>query len=146
LKDNHHSTKKGIIKQQDRTVEVQSFDSIIPDPETLAKLEALCPGSTKKWMELAESQIKSNQSQDKVIANTFQISTIGGICAAFLAVTMICSVGCYALYLGHPTAAATIITGSAASVIAAFLIRRASSNSSATKSTVKSSVNKKRVD
>jgi len=36
---------------------------------------------------------------------------------------MIFGVGCFALYLGHPTAAAAIITGSAASVIAAYWFR-----------------------
>ncbi len=95
----------------------------MPDPETLKELELLAPGCSKKWMDLAESEIKSRQKNEERITWTFKNSTILGQVLAFLSSSMIFSVGCYALYLGHPTAAATIITGSAASVIAAYYFR-----------------------
>ena len=104
-------------------MEGTSFEGIIPDPETLAQLEALAPGCTKKWMELAESEIKSRQTNEGRITWTFRTSTILGQVLAFISSSMIFSVGAYALYLGHPTAGATIITGSAASVIAAYYFR-----------------------
>ena len=104
-------------------MEGTSFEGIIPDPETLAQLEVLAPGCTKKWMELAESEIKSRKMNESRITWTFKNSTILGQILAFLSSTMIFGVGCYALYLGHPTAGATIITGSAASVIAAYYFR-----------------------
>jgi len=74
-------------------------------------------------MELAEKEITSRQQNEGRITWTFKISTILGQILAFLSSTMIFCVGGYALYLGHPTAAATIITGSAASVIAAYYFR-----------------------
>lgn len=80
-------------------------------------------------MELAESEIKSRQINESRITWTFKNSTILGQVLAFLSSTMIFGVGCYALYLNHPAAAATIITGSAASVIAAFYFRNQKSNS-----------------
>lgn len=118
---NHN--KKKVVVRPDQTVEGTSFEGIIPDPETLAQLEALYPGATKVWMELAQSEIKSRQINEGRITWTFRTSTILGQILAFISSTMIFGVGCYALYLGHPTAGATIITGSAASVIAAYYFR-----------------------
>ena len=39
----NHKAKRGIIRP-DRTVEVTSFEGIMPDPDTLAKLELIIPG------------------------------------------------------------------------------------------------------
>lgn len=104
-------------------MEGTSFESIIPDPETLAELEKLYPGATKKWMELAEGEILSRQKNEDRITWTFKYSTVFGQALGFLSSAMIFCVGCYALYLGYPDAAAIIITGSAASVIAAYWFR-----------------------
>lgn len=123
MSNNHNHNKKKVVVRPDQSVEGTSFEGIIPDPETLAQLELLAPGCTKKWMELAESEIKSRQMNESRITWTFKNSTILGQILAFLSSTMIFGVGCYALYLGHPTAAATIITGSAASVIAAYYFK-----------------------
>lgn len=118
---NHN--KKKVVVRPDQTVEGTSFEGIIPDPETLKELEQLAPGCTKMWMELAKSEIESRQKNEGRITWTFQRSTILGQVLAFISSTMIFAVGCYALYLDHPTAGATIITGSAASVIAAYYFR-----------------------
>jgi uncharacterized membrane protein len=123
LNNRSNHNKKKVVVRPDQSVEGTSFEGIIPDPETLRELELLAPGCTKKWMDLAESEIKSRQVNEGRITWTFQISTVLGQILAFLSSTMIFAVGCYALYLGHPTAGATIITGSAASVIAAYYFR-----------------------
>ena len=120
-KPNHN--KKKVVVRPDQTVEGTSFEGIIPDPETLKELEVLAPGCTQMWMELAKSEIQSRQKNEGRITWTFQRSTILGQILAFVSSSMIFGVGCYALYLGHPTAGATIITGSAASVIAAYYFR-----------------------
>ncbi len=118
---NHN--KKKLIVRPDKTVEGTSFEGIIPDPETLGQLEVLAPGCTKKWMELAESEIKSRQLNENRITWTFKFSTILGQILAFLSSTMIFAVGSYAIYTGNANAGAVIITGSAASVIAAYWFR-----------------------
>lgn len=123
MSNNHNHNKKKVIVRPDQSVEGTSFEGIIPDPETLTQLEVLAPGCTKKWMELAESEIKSRQMNESRITWTFKNSTILGQLLAFFSSTMIFGVGCYALHLGYPTAGATIITGSAASVIAAYYFR-----------------------
>lgn len=107
---------------------VQVLRVSYPTQKLLAQLEVLAPGCTKKWMELAESEIKSRQINESRITWTFKTSTILGQVLAFFSSTMVFGVGCYALYLGHPTAGATIITGSAASVIAAFYFKTFSKN------------------
>jgi uncharacterized membrane protein len=123
LSNRNHHNKKKLVVRPDQTVEGTSFEGIIPDPETLKELEQLAPGCTQKWMELAESEIKSRQLNEGRITWTFMTSTILGQILAFISSSMIFGVGCYALYLGHPTSGATIITGSAASVIAAYYFR-----------------------
>lgn len=120
---NPNHNKKKVVVRPDQTVEGTSFEGIIPDPETLKELEQLAPGCTKMWMELAKSEILSRQKNEGRITWTFRTSTILGQILAFVSSSMIFAVGCYALYLGHPTAATTIITGSAASVIAAYYFR-----------------------
>ena len=124
---NNHNKKKVVVRP-DQTIEGTSFEGIIPDPETLTQLEVLASGCTAKWMELAELEIKSRQKNEGRITWTFMYSTIIGQILAFISSTMIFAVGCYALYLGYPTAGATIITGSAASVLAAFYFRRKSTS------------------
>ena len=118
----NHKSNKGIVRP-DKSIEVTSFEGIIPDPETLAKLELNAPGCTKKWMELAELEIKSRQQNESRITWTFKVSTVLGQILAFLSSTMIFAVGCYAIYKGDANAGAVIITGSAASVIAAYYFR-----------------------
>lgn len=119
----HNHNKKKVVVRPDKTIEGTSFEGIMPDSETLAQLEKHAPGCTKKWIDLAESEIKSRQKNEGRITWTFMNSTIIGQLLAFVSSTMIFSVGAYALYLGYPTAGATIITGSAASVIAAYWFR-----------------------
>ena len=128
MRNNSNHNKKKVILRPDQTIEGTSFEGIIPDPETLENLEKLAPGCTQKWMELAESEIKSRQKNEDRITWTFKNSTILGQIFGFFSSSMIFSVGCYALYLGYPTADATIITGSAASVIMAFWFRSKKQN------------------
>jgi uncharacterized membrane protein len=123
LSINQNHNKKKVVVRPDQTVEGTSFEGIMPDPETLSQLEVYAPGCTKQWMELAASEIKSRQRNEDRITWTFKNSTILGQVLAFLSSTMIFAVGGYAIYNGHPTAGATIITGSAASVIAAYYFR-----------------------
>ena len=118
----NHSKKKGII-HPDKTVEVTTFDSIMPDPETLREYELLCPGTTQKWMEITQSEIAHRHKMEDRITLTFKRGTMWGQIFGFVTSTMSFLAGCYALKLGYPTAAATIITGSAAAVIAAFYFR-----------------------
>lgn len=120
-KPNH--TKKKLTVKPDQTVEGTSFEGIIPDPETLGQLEALVPGCTKRWMDLAESEIKSRQKNEGRITWTFMYSTIISMILGFLSSLVIFAVGAYAIYTGNANAGAVIITGSAASVIAAFYYR-----------------------
>lgn len=119
----NHNKKKGVIRP-DKSVEVTSFEGIIPDPETLRELEQLYPGATKMWMDLAKSEIEGRQKNEDRITWTFKYSTICGQIFGFLSSAMIFGVGVYALSLGFDNAAAWIITGSAASVIAAYVFRR----------------------
>lgn|GEM_PF-6428448 len=113
--------KDHVIKKAGGDVEASSFQSIIPDPETLERLEKICPGATHKWMELAETEIKSRQVNEGKVISTFQNATLRGQVFAFLTAMVICGVGAYCIYMGSPTQAAAIISGSAAAVIIAFL-------------------------
>lgn len=119
----NHKHKKGIIKP-DKTVEVSSFEGIMPDPDTLEKLEKIVPGCGREWMDMAKSEVSHRHKSEDRITWTFKYTTILGQILGFIANLVICAVGYFAIQEGHPTAGATIITGSAAAVIAAFIIRR----------------------
>ena len=119
----NHKTQRGVVRP-DQSIEVSSFEGIIPDPATLMELEKLHPGSTKLWMDLAASEIKSRQQNENRITWTFKYSTMWGLFLGFLSTLLVCSVGAYAIYKDYPNAAAIIITGSAATVITAFIVRR----------------------
>ncbi|MCC6601480.1 MAG: DUF2335 domain-containing protein [Crocinitomicaceae bacterium] len=68
----NHNKKKAVVRP-DQTYEATSFEGIMPDPETLEHLEKLAPGCAQKWMELAESEIKSRQRNEERITWTFKI-------------------------------------------------------------------------
>jgi uncharacterized membrane protein len=118
----NHKSKRGLVRP-DQSIEVSSFEGIIPDPATLAELEKLHPGSTKMWMELAASEIKSRQINESRITWTFKYSSIIGLILGFLSTVVVCAVGAYAIYKDQANAGAVIITGSAATVITAFIVR-----------------------
>lgn len=95
----------------------------MPDAESLRELEQVCPGAAGRWMSLAESEIKSRQKNEDRITWTFKYSTIMGQILGFISSLAIFYVGYFAIDRGSATAGAAIITGSAASVIAAFYFR-----------------------
>jgi len=75
------------------------------------------------WLEIAKEEIKTRQINESRITWTFKVSTILSQFLSFITGISVLSVGVYALYLGHATAAATIITGSTATIIAAFYFK-----------------------
>lgn len=119
----NHRTKKGVIKP-DKTVELTSFEGIMPDPETLEKLEKLVPGCSREWMDMAKSEIAHRQKTENRITWTFKYTTLISLFLGFIANMVICFVGYLAIDKGFGTAGATIITGSAAAVVTAFLFRK----------------------
>lgn len=128
MRPHHNHNKKKVVLRPDHSVEGTSFEGIMPDPETLTQLEVLAPGCTATWMELAKSEIKSRQINEDRITWTFKTSTILGQLLAFVSSAFVMYVGLRALEMGYPASGATIITGSAASVIAAYYFRRKLSN------------------
>lgn len=115
--------KKKLVLRPDHSVEGTSFEGIIPDTETLKELEQIVPGSTKQWQDLAKHEIESRQKNESRITWTYMVSTITGQVFGFLSSAIICYIGYFAISLGHPATGATIITGSAASVIAAYIFK-----------------------
>lgn len=117
----YNKTQRAIIKE--KSTELQSFEGLTPDPESLTKLEEYCPGITERWQCLAEEEIRSRHKNESKIVGTFRFSSIFGSISAFLSTVIISAVGLYAIHLGHATAGSTIIVGSMAQVVAAFHYR-----------------------
>jgi len=118
----NHKKGKGVVRP-DRSVEVTSFEGIIPDPETLAELEKILPGSTERWMKMAESEVSSRQLNENRITWTFKTSTILSLVCAFLTSMAVIITGLYCIHLGQAKWGATIITGGVATVISAYWFR-----------------------
>lgn len=115
--------KQNAVKRPDNSVELTSYESVLPDPDTLKKYEEVVPGAAREWMDIAKSEIQTRQTNEKRITWTFQVSTIIGQVLAFFSVAIVCGCGLCFLKDGHPKEGAAIIVGSAASVITAFLVR-----------------------
>lgn len=128
MANNSNHNKKKVVVRPDQSIEGTSFEGIIPAPETLEQLEKLCPGCTLRWMDLAESEIKSRQRNENRITWTFKFSTILGQLLGFFTSALVLAVGSYALYLGHAAEASIIITGSVAAVIVAYFTRSRNKN------------------
>lgn len=124
-RNTYHKRKKGVITKE--ATEVNSFEGLTPDPESLEKLEEYCPGITSRWQSLAEEEIRERHKNERRLIKTFSFSSIFGSISAFLSTIIIAGVGLYAIHLGSPTAGATIICGSIAQVIAAFHFRNKNS-------------------
>jgi uncharacterized membrane protein len=118
----YHKKRSGKVTKD--SAEVTSFEGLTPDPDTLIKLEEVCPGITERWMTLAEEEIKNRQNNETRIVKIYGRSTYMGMSFAFLTSVVIASVGALALVLDYPKTAATIIVGAMAQVIISFLVRR----------------------
>ena len=112
-----------LVKMYGGSGEGTSFEGIIPDVDTLRGLEEFCPGATKMWMELAQEEIRARHKNEFRITWTFKYTTVIGQVLGFITSLMVLTSGVYCIHQGHPTAGATIITGSAATVISAFFFR-----------------------
>lgn len=124
----NHKKGKAVVRP-DRSAEVTSFEGIIPDPETLNQLETILPGSTERWMKLAESEISCRQKNEDRITWTFKISTILALLFAFITSMTVIAVGGYCVYKGEARWGAAIITGGVATVISAYWFRSRKQNS-----------------
>jgi uncharacterized membrane protein len=122
----NHKSKK-LVHSQGKT-EITSFEGLIPDNDSLDKLEQYAPGATKKWMELAESEIKSRQYNEKHFLTTVRWSNWLGIFIAFVVSILIAGVGAYTIHLGYPQYGCAIICGAMAQSIAAFIFKNKNSN------------------
>lgn len=116
-----HSKKKGVITE--KSTEVTSFEGLTPDPETLSKLEEICPGITERWMTLAEKEITERHDNERRLVKSFTFSSIFGSISAFASTLVIAGIGLYTVVIGAPQYGATIICGGIAQVIAAFHYR-----------------------
>lgn len=117
----NHKSKK-LIHSQGKT-EITTFEGLIPDNDSLDKLEQYAPGATKKWMELAESEIKSRQYNERHFLTTVRYSNWLGLFFSLIVAIVIAAVGAYTISLGYPQYGCAIICGSMAQSIIAFLLK-----------------------
>lgn len=119
---NYNKKNKANITKE--SVELTSFEGLMPDPETLKDLEDLCPGAAERWQQLAEAEIKERHTNERKIVNSYVLTSLLGFIAAILTVILFVALGAYALYLGYPNAASAIIVGSLAQTIIVFFLRK----------------------
>jgi uncharacterized membrane protein len=117
-----HKTRKGTLSPGKITL--QEYEGLLPDPENLAKFEKLHPGFADRMLTMAEQEMLHRRQLDNKIARVTLRSSLLGIIAAFLSVLAVCSLSAYALFLGHANAGASIVIGSAAAIVSAFLLSR----------------------
>jgi uncharacterized membrane protein len=117
-----NQSRKGTITPHQITV--SEYSGLMPHPDNLAKFEQIQPGFADRMLRMAEGEIQNKQLIDRqIVKGSFQ-GTILGIVAALVSVVCICGLSFYALHLGYATQAATIMIGSAAAIVSAFLLRK----------------------
>lgn len=120
-----HKSKKGIISENQASFE--QYEGLLPSPETLAKFENISPGFADRMLRMAENALENQNWIERKNMKHFMITAIIGFVTAFLSVLVIGGICVFALHLGYPTAAASMLVGSAAAVAGAFLLNRSKS-------------------
>jgi uncharacterized membrane protein len=120
--NNSHKSQQGVITK-DKAV-FQSYEGLLPSPETLSKFESITPGFADRMLKMAEKELDHQQDIDNATIISFRQNAILGIVVAFLSVIIIAGLCFYAIYKGYPTAAASMFVGSAAAVVSAFLLQK----------------------
>lgn len=90
----------------------------------LEKFEAIQPGFTDRLLKMVEAESEFKRGHDRDMLKSFKLSTVLGMVSAFLSVVVVSCVAVFAIYKGFSTAAATIMSTTAAAVIIAFLQRK----------------------
>lgn len=128
MSKSNHRSQRGVITK-DR-VELQNVDSIIPDADTMERMEAIVPGATNRWMNLAESEVKTRQINERDVISTYKWATLTGTFSALLIPLAIVISAIYCLYQGEFKIGAIIITGGVAQTITAYVVRNKDSKPS----------------
>ena len=81
--------------------EAKFFQGPIPDPQTLQEYQQIDPNFPERILAMAEAQSAHRQQQEKSHLKGMIRARFVGLGLAFLSVLLICSVGAYAIKLGH---------------------------------------------
>lgn len=96
----------------------------IPDPESLAHYEQISPGFADRIIKMTENEgIHRREMEDKVVTKSFNLQN-KGLWMGFSSVIVVSALSAYALYLGHPTQAATIAGTVIAALASVFVVGR----------------------
>ena len=100
-----------------RITRMESHSGPLPHPETLRGYAEIIPNGAERVMRMAEKQ----QDHSHRVENTREKTALIGVLAAMFGT--VCSFGTagYALFLGFPTAAGVIATGTVAALAGAFI-------------------------
>lgn len=95
----NHKKTKGLVKPGGSGAEITSWESIIPDEETLHTLEKYAPCSTKEWMAIAKQEIECRQKNESKVVGAYRFSAISGQIFSFLLSIGVLGIAGYCIHL-----------------------------------------------
>ena len=108
------------------SIKLHQEENMLPDPEVLERIEKISPGATKEIMIwTAEEQKHRHLTESKVVSKSFFLENFR-LVLAFLTCLTVFGTGVYFMQSGHPKCGTTIITGTAVSLVVAFVSTRKS--------------------
>lgn len=136
---NHRSVRAA--QGRDGAVQVEASSGILPPAHELERLEAVCPGITKDFFEIARSQIahrqalelKQSEREDRLVevftgeqSGATKLRSTGQWIAASLSVGSIAA-GVYCAMIQQPVIGTAIVTTSLAAILGAFVFAKPTS-------------------
>lgn len=108
------------------SIRLHQEENMLPDPEVLERIERIYPGATKEIMQWTGGEQKHrHNTETKIVNKSFFLESFR-LVLAFLICLSVFATGVYFMLNGHPNCGTTIITGTAVSLVIAFISTRKS--------------------
>jgi uncharacterized membrane protein len=102
----------------------QFYQGPLPPAQQLQQYEQIQPGFADRILSLTEGEAAHRRQLEAEIVKVSKWATLRGQVFGFVSVIFLCAVCTYALYLGHPTAAAAIAGASMVGMGGAYLLNK----------------------
>ena len=112
------------VTESVNTIQVQQhYEGPLPHPEYLAQYDKIVPGAAERIIAMAEKEMNHRHEKDKSMYKNAIKTSYLSITFAFLSVLVISGIAFYAFYKNIGVVAGTIVAGSIAAVVGAFLYK-----------------------
>jgi len=102
-------------------VQLQQFSGPLPSPEVLAEYAKIYPGLEKAIVEMAQTQTSHRIELERTVVFSREKQSNRGQIFAFILAILFVVLAAFALYLGYPKIALTIVGFTITSIVSLFI-------------------------